>query len=162
MVQSVPSTFATPPRSGRAIHLYLDAAAIQVAALLANIHAALASAAVNSIRRFQIQDVLHRYPGLTSTSTRAHVIPRPQDPLQRRYQLSRYVDELSPAIFTSDMSTMSTTSSGTKRKRGSEMKFYAVRAGHVPAIYHSWTDCKEQITGFKGAICKSCLEQFEL
>lgn len=34
------------------------------------------------------------------------------------------------------------------------MKFYAVRAGHKPGIYHSWNDCKEQITGFKGAVCK--------
>ena len=34
------------------------------------------------------------------------------------------------------------------------MKFYAVRAGQSPGIYHSWADCKEQITGFKGAICE--------
>jgi ribonuclease HI len=48
----------------------------------------------------------------------------------------------------------SNASSGTKRKRGSEMKFYAVRAGQTPGIYHSWADCKEQITGFKGAVCE--------
>jgi hypothetical protein len=47
-----------------------------------------------------------------------------------------------------------TTSSGVKRKRGTELKFYAVRHGHAPGIYHSWGDCKAQITGFKKAICK--------
>lgn len=60
----------------------------------------------------------------------------------------------SPPIDPPEMSTASTASSGTKRKRGSEMKFYAVRAGHKPGIYHSWNDCKEQITGFKGAVCE--------
>jgi ribonuclease HI len=34
------------------------------------------------------------------------------------------------------------------------MKFYAVRAGHKAGVYHSWADCKEQITGFKGAVCE--------
>ncbi|KIV99967.1 uncharacterized protein PV09_08478 [Verruconis gallopava] len=52
------------------------------------------------------------------------------------------------------MSAPSTTSSA-KRKRNSEMKFYAVKAGHKPGIYHTWADCKEQITGYKGAIYKS-------
>jgi hypothetical protein len=46
-----------------------------------------------------------------------------------------------------------TTSSSLKRKRGNELKFYAVKAGHKPDIYHSWEDCKFQVTGFKGAVC---------
>jgi hypothetical protein len=42
---------------------------------------------------------------------------------------------------------------GTKRKRMSEPKFYAVQAGHRPGVYTSWTDCLNQIRGFKGAKC---------
>ncbi|KAH7411842.1 ribonuclease H-like domain-containing protein [Phaeosphaeria sp. MPI-PUGE-AT-0046c] len=42
-------------------------------------------------------------------------------------------------------SVTSNTSSG-KRKRGSP-KFYAVRVGRVPGIYHSWEDCKAQTDG---------------
>ncbi|KAF2128740.1 ribonuclease H-like protein [Dothidotthia symphoricarpi CBS 119687] len=43
------------------------------------------------------------------------------------------------------MSTPSDTSSA-KRKRGST-KFYAVKAGRIPGIYHSWEDCKRQVEG---------------
>ncbi|KAI4184939.1 MAG: hypothetical protein L6R41_004431 [Letrouitia leprolyta] len=46
-------------------------------------------------------------------------------------------------------------SAGTKRKRATDPKFYAVRAGHHPGIYHTWADCLEQVTGFKKAIFKS-------
>ncbi|OCL02496.1 RnaseH-domain-containing protein [Glonium stellatum] len=52
-------------------------------------------------------------------------------------------------------SANSLTSSGAKRKRGNEPKFYAVRAGKIPDIYHSWSDCLAQVRGFKGAIYKS-------
>lgn len=38
-----------------------------------------------------------------------------------------------------------------------ESKFYAVRLGHTPGIYHSWPDCLDQVRGFKGAVCKSGL-----
>lgn len=31
---------------------------------------------------------------------------------------------------------------------------YAVRSGHHPGIYFSWSDCLAQIKGFKNAICK--------
>ena len=34
-------------------------------------------------------------------------------------------------------------------------KFYAVKAGKVPGIYHSWNDCQNQTKGFSGAIYKS-------
>jgi hypothetical protein len=44
-------------------------------------------------------------------------------------------------------STKSNTSSG-KRKRASP-KFYAVRVGRTPGIYHSWEDCKAQTDGTK-------------
>ena len=47
----------------------------------------------------------------------------------------------------------STTSNGTKRKRGSDVKFYAVRVGHKPGVYSTWADCLEQVKGFKKAMC---------
>ena len=34
------------------------------------------------------------------------------------------------------------------------MSFYAVRFGPIPGIYTCWTDCKKQLSGFKGAIYK--------
>jgi hypothetical protein len=45
-------------------------------------------------------------------------------------------------------------SPGVKRKRAADPKFYAVRAGHRPGIYHSWSECLAQVKGFKGATCK--------
>lgn len=44
-------------------------------------------------------------------------------------------------------------SNGTKRKRSTDPKFYAVRAGYQPGVYHTWTDCLEQVKGFKKAMC---------
>ena len=46
-------------------------------------------------------------------------------------------------------------SSGTKRKREPPQKFYSVRVGHEPGIYHSWAECLEQVKGFKNATCMS-------
>ncbi|KAL8691655.1 MAG: hypothetical protein Q9224_004127 [Gallowayella concinna] len=46
-------------------------------------------------------------------------------------------------------------SAGTKRKRAADPKFYAVRTGHQPGIYHTWADCLEQVKGFKKALFKS-------
>jgi hypothetical protein len=43
---------------------------------------------------------------------------------------------------------------GVKRKRPTESKFYTVRIGHRPGIYHTWPECLAQVKGFKGAICK--------
>ncbi|KAF2755665.1 ribonuclease H-like protein [Pseudovirgaria hyperparasitica] len=45
--------------------------------------------------------------------------------------------------------TSSNASSGTKRKRIPAIKFYAVRTGLKPGVYHSWSDCQDQIKGFK-------------
>ncbi|KAG8526252.1 uncharacterized protein KY384_000245 [Bacidia gigantensis] len=49
----------------------------------------------------------------------------------------------------------SVTSNGTKRKRGSEIKFYAVRIGHTPGVYSSWADCLQQVKGYPKATFKS-------
>jgi hypothetical protein len=51
--------------------------------------------------------------------------------------------------------TITMPSKGKKRKMEEEVeKFYAVRAGFTPGVYSDWTDCQEQISGFKGAQCE--------
>jgi len=50
-----------------------------------------------------------------------------------------------------------TSSAGTKRKRATEPKFYAVRVGYHPGIYQSWSDCLAEVTGFRNATCESGL-----
>ena len=35
------------------------------------------------------------------------------------------------------------------------MKYYAVRKGRVPGIYHSWDECRAQVDKFSGAEFKS-------
>ncbi|MCJ1438313.1 hypothetical protein MMC27_007701 [Xylographa pallens] len=55
----------------------------------------------------------------------------------------------------SGSTTYTTASSGTKRKRVVEPKFYSVRVGHNPGIYHSWNECLSQVKGFKNATFKS-------
>lgn len=50
----------------------------------------------------------------------------------------------------------SVTSNGTshKRKRGGDsIKYYAVREGRKPGVYHTWEECLSQIKGHKGALC---------
>ncbi|KAH7031919.1 ribonuclease H-like domain-containing protein [Macrophomina phaseolina] len=49
----------------------------------------------------------------------------------------------------------SNASSGTKRKRAGEPRFYAVQAGRKPGVYSNWNDCLAQVKGFKGAVYKS-------
>ena len=40
--------------------------------------------------------------------------------------------------------------------RGSRVgKYYAVRNGRTNGIYHSWSDCEDQVWGFSGAQFKS-------
>ena len=34
-------------------------------------------------------------------------------------------------------------------------KFYAVKTGRNPGIYHTWEECRKQILGFSGARYKS-------
>ena len=48
----------------------------------------------------------------------------------------------------------SSPSNGTKRKRSNEVKYYAVRVGYQPGIYHTWADCLDQVKGFKRATCQ--------
>ncbi|PGH15491.1 hypothetical protein AJ80_05508 [Polytolypa hystricis UAMH7299] len=44
---------------------------------------------------------------------------------------------------------------GTKRKRSTEAKFYAVKVGFQPGVYYRWDECLTQVTGFKGAVFQS-------
>ena len=46
---------------------------------------------------------------------------------------------------------------GTKRKRDAKTshKFYSVRIGKEPGIYHSWSECLDQVRGFPKAAFKS-------
>ncbi|KAF9893555.1 hypothetical protein FE257_010867 [Aspergillus nanangensis] len=46
----------------------------------------------------------------------------------------------------------STTAAGTKRKRGSAGKYYAVKVGYQPGVYYQWSECLAQVTGYKGAV----------
>jgi len=41
-----------------------------------------------------------------------------------------------------------------KRKGSSQVKFYAVKAGHTPGVYLSWKECEQHISGFRGAVCE--------
>lgn len=57
-----------------------------------------------------------------------------------------------------DTNSPPSNSAGNKRKRESkapQLKFYAVRIGKSPGIYHSWPDCLEQVKGFPKAVFKS-------
>ncbi|KAK1090750.1 hypothetical protein LTR48_007692, partial [Friedmanniomyces endolithicus] len=46
-------------------------------------------------------------------------------------------------------------SAGTKRKRDTQPKFYAVRVGKQPGVYHTWLECLDQVRGFPKSVFKS-------
>jgi ribonuclease HI len=50
----------------------------------------------------------------------------------------------------------SSASNAKKRTAAGQVKYYAVKAGHVPGIYTDYKDVVKNMTGYKGAICKSC------
>jgi len=52
-------------------------------------------------------------------------------------------------------SAVSTTSSGDKKRKSMSPGFYAVKVGHNPGIYYSWSDTLAQVTGYKNAVRKS-------
>lgn len=56
----------------------------------------------------------------------------------------------SPGPVTSHMKSPA----GTKRKRTSGAKYYAVKKGYQPGVYYQWNDCLTQVTGYKGAVCE--------
>ena len=73
------------------------------------------------------------------------------DPLRETPNSVTDVDDTVSAKSASPAATV--TSDGLKRKRTMEPKFYAVRVGFTPGIYHSWADCLKQVKGFKQAMC---------
>ncbi|KAK4632375.1 Ribonuclease H [Fulvia fulva] len=62
-----------------------------------------------------------------------------------------------PASSIGPASAPASSTAGTKRKRESKaaLKFYAVRVGKSPGIYHSWAECLDQVRGFPKAMFKS-------
>ena len=32
------------------------------------------------------------------------------------------------------------------------MSYYAVQKGHHPGVYTTWDECKQQVSGFSGAV----------
>ena len=74
------------------------------------------------------------------------------DPLRETPKPLTDVDDA--ASIKSASPAVTVTSNGLKRKRTTEPKFYAVRVGFTPGIYHSWADCLKQVKGFKQAMCR--------
>ena len=56
-----------------------------------------------------------------------------------------------------DTQSMPPATTGAKRKREPKNmpKFYAVRTGKSPGIYHTWAECLDQVRGFPKAMFKS-------
>lgn len=65
---------------------------------------------------------------------------------------------VNPTALISQPTNPPTSTAGTKRKRDTKsnaLKFYAVRVGKEPGIYHSWSECLDQVRGFPKAAFKS-------
>ncbi|WEW61795.1 ribonuclease H family protein [Emydomyces testavorans] len=60
-----------------------------------------------------------------------------------------------PAPDSQTQSNATQAGAGLKRRRATEPKFYAVKDGFKPGIYHSWNECLSQVKGFKGAVFQS-------
>jgi hypothetical protein len=62
-----------------------------------------------------------------------------------------------PRELHSSMSDSHSNASQFLRQRvtNSKQKYYAVRQGRCPGIYHTWADCKSQVDGFRGSRFKS-------
>jgi hypothetical protein len=52
-----------------------------------------------------------------------------------------------------DTKSISTTSSGDKKRKRAAPAYFAVRRGRTPGIYYSWADAQEQINQFPGSEC---------
>ena len=58
--------------------------------------------------------------------------------------------------------TPNNAAAGTKRKRVTEKKFYAVREGKTPGIYNTWDECLAQVRGHKGSVCMFALAHLDV
>lgn len=101
-------------------------------------------------------------PGFLPTSSRT--VHHLANIHRRRDPLILILDALQNAMNTTTPSpspvpvnpspSQSSPSAGTKRKRNTGSRYYAVKVGFQPGIYHAWNDCLAQVTGYKGAVCK--------
>ena len=67
------------------------------------------------------------------------------------------VSPASGSVVEQDASVSTFHEVGRKRKRTTKVKFYCVRRGHNPGIYHNWPECLAQITGFGACLCQTLL-----
>lgn len=74
--------------------------------------------------------------------------------LHTEFEMDETAPSPSPGVPAAHRSSPAPTTAGSKRKRGTGNKFYAVKAGFQPGIYTEWKECLAQITGYKGAICE--------
>jgi len=68
--------------------------------------------------------------------------------------LCSILDDTAAYKMASSMNSGTSATAGLKRKRDAGPKFYAVRVGRKPGIYHNWDDCLAQVKGFKDATCE--------
>ena len=73
------------------------------------------------------------------------------------------VNANSPPTLPDTLPVNGDAAAGIKRKRESKSapKFYAVRVGKEPGIYHTWSDCLNQVRGYPKAAFKSFSTQAE-
>jgi len=90
-------------------------------------------------------------------SNKGPAVPRAMSPFTPSVPASVHDSAATDIDDTASLKSASPTgtaaSSGTKRKRVAEPKYYSVRVGHRPGIYYSWSECLRQVKGFKNATC---------
>lgn len=81
----------------------------------------------------------------------------PAPPITNALTDTTNLPHAAPTPTTIDTLKQEASSTGQKRKRSpkSSLKFYAVRIGKEPGIYHSWAECLDQVRGWPKAAFKS-------
>lgn len=90
-------------------------------------------------------------------SNKNPTLPRAMPPSTTSVPASAHENTTTDIDDTASLKSVSPTgtaaSSGTKRKRVADLKYYSVRVGHRPGIYYSWSECLRQVKGFRNATC---------
>ena len=86
-------------------------------------------------------------------------MPSSANTLSLSFASKPLIDVSHEASLKSASPARTSSSHGTKRKRATDPKFYAVRVGNHPGIYHSWKECLEQVKGFRNATCELSISQ---
>ncbi|KAL4871379.1 hypothetical protein BDV12DRAFT_27841 [Aspergillus spectabilis] len=111
------------------------------------------------IPRFTLQNPYTTLPRLIAIRIR-RIVPDDTSSIQEIIEFSPsesqhdVMNEPTPSPTPAPASKLSKSppsTAGTKRKRVSAGKYYAVKVGYQPGIYYEWKDCLAQITGFKGS-----------